>query len=176
MTLLTTCLLLVLFALAARQDVLTRLIPGIVPAGITCIVLASRLPAVPLAVIESLAAGGGVFVLLFIAYCRGAIGGGDVRLLTALSVGLPPLATLHFIVATIMAGGVIGVLYYVLGKLRLSPAARDASGFRRILAVESWRARRFRAVPYALAIAAGAAIVLLPPVLPIHAAIGALIR
>ncbi len=165
-------IVLALFALAARQDLLTRLISDALSAGIAALMLAIRLDAGWRAVAESLGTGFGVFVLLFFAHSRGAIGGGDVKLLTALSIGLPPLGTFHFLVATIMAGGLIGLTYLALGRLRLSPGSRRNRAIRRILAVECWRARRFRAVPYAVAIAAGAFMVLLPPVLPALAPLG----
>jgi prepilin peptidase CpaA len=135
--------------------------------GVATLVLALRLPFGQTAIASSLATGLIVFALLFIAYTRNAIGGGDVKLLTALSLGLPPIETVHFIVMTALAGGVVGLIY--LGLARLRPAlrhGRDRFILRRLFIIECWRARRYRTVPYAVAIAAGAASVLLPAMLP----------
>ncbi len=152
---------------SAKADVWARRIPDAPVAAIVVISIFLRLPSGPAAAFASLATGFVVFALLFIAYTRNAIGGGDVKLLTALSLGLAPAETVHFIVMTALAGGVIGLIY--LGLAQFRPALRHGRNrfiLRRIFTIECWRARRYRAVPYAVAIAAGAASVLLPGILP----------
>jgi prepilin peptidase CpaA len=157
----------ILFFIAAGHDILSRRIPDIIPLTIAVVILTTRAIFGWQTLLVSVLAGIAVFVLLFIAYTRNAIGGGDVKLLTAFSLGLPPIETVHFIVMTALAGGVVGLIY--LGLARLHPVlrpGRDRFILRRLFIIECWRARRYRTVPYAVAIAAGAASVLLPAMLP----------
>jgi prepilin peptidase CpaA len=86
------------------------------------------------------------------------LGGGDVKLLTALAVALPPLGTCRLVVATAIAGGVLGVAY-----LLLSPRTSPILLLGRVAAIESWRIGRREPLPYGVAIAAGGAFVLLFP-------------
>ena len=57
-----------------------------------------------------------LFALLLIAYSRGLIGGGDVKLMTALAVGLSPFDCYRFVVATAIAGGLLGIAYLLLSR------------------------------------------------------------
>lgn len=158
--------LLVLFACAAARDVLTRTIPDGLCLGIATIGVLLRLRAGLVPAAESLAGAAVLFLLLFLAYTRHAIGGGDVKLATALAIGLPPAETLRFIVATVVLGGLIGLIYAALRLLAPRPAGRRKSLPVRLAAIECWRARRRNSVPYGLAIAAGAAVVLVPTLAP----------
>ncbi|HVI05934.1 MAG TPA: prepilin peptidase [Sphingomicrobium sp.] len=54
-----------------------------------------------------LAAGGIVFVLLAGAFYAGVMGGGDVKLASALALWFPPAGTLKFLVLMSIAGGVL---------------------------------------------------------------------
>jgi prepilin peptidase CpaA len=102
-----------------------------------------------------------LFALLMVAYSRGFIGGGDVKLMTAFAIGLSPLNSYHFVVATALAGGLLGIAYLVLSRsTRLPHQASDRSLLRRVMAVEFWRARRRGSLPYGVAIAAGGTFVL----------------
>ena len=156
--------ILALLAIAAWRDVLTRRVPDWIAAGLALIGLALRLAQGPRSLGLSLAAAGVLFVFLLVIYARQGIGGGDVKLATAMAIGLAPLETGHFVVATTLAGGVVGLVYFAL---RLGPVAMPGPAAARLparlWAVERWRARR-RGVPYAVAIAAGAAIVLAPSI------------
>lgn len=156
-----------LLFVAACCDLLSRRIPDYIPLIVAFLIFVTRALSGWPTLVVSMLVGFAVFVLLFIVYTRNAIGGGDVKLLTALSLGLPPIETVHFIVMTALAGGVVGLIY--LGLARLRPAlrhGRDRFILRRLFIIECWRARRYRTVPYAVAIAAGAASVLLPAMLP----------
>ena len=50
-----------------------------------------------------------IFVLFFGMFCLGGMGGGDVKLGTALAMWFAPLATLLFFLVTSLAGGLVSV-------------------------------------------------------------------
>ena len=74
-----------------------------------------------------------LLILLLIAYSRGLIGGGDVKIMTALAVGLSPLDCYRFVVATAIAGGILGIAYLLLS--REAAVSRARSDEHRYLAV-----------------------------------------
>jgi Flp pilus assembly protein protease CpaA len=100
--------------------------------------------------------------LLLTLYSRGLIGGGDVKIMTALAVGLSPFDCYRFIVATAIAGGLLGITYLVLSR-RLPPIhrVRGASLLNRVAVLENRRIRRRGPLPYGVAVAAGGTFVLL---------------
>lgn len=150
-----------LLIFAAARDIATRLIPDGVSIAIAVAGLASRTTLGWTDAGLSLAVGVGLFVLLLPLAMRGWLGGGDVKLISAMAVGLAPQETWLFIVATVFAGGALG-LAYILGR-HLVPERRLASGgslLRRVLIVEARRIRRRGPLPYAVAIATGGLIVL----------------
>jgi prepilin peptidase CpaA len=117
---------------------------------------------------KALAASAGTALLLFlvllILFSRGLIGGGDVKIMAALSVGLSPSDSYRFVVATAIAGGILAVAYCLLSsKLNGPYRTRRTSFLSRVVAVESWRICRRGPLPYGVAIAAGGAFVLLQP-------------
>lgn len=150
-----------LLCFAAARDIATRLIPDGVSIAIVVAGFASRAMLGWTDAGLSLAIGILLFILLLPLAMRGWLGGGDVKLISAMAVGLAPNDTWLFIVATVFAGGVLG-LAYILGR-NLVPELRLAGGetlFRRVLVVEAWRMRRRGPLPYAVAIATGGLIVL----------------
>lgn len=84
-----------------------------------------------------------VFAAGLMLFARGLIGGGDVKLLTALALALGPAPFPLFLLVTAVAGGVVALALAI--RLRLVPAAGTA------------------AVPFAVAIAAGVAVVTAMP-------------
>lgn len=146
---------------AAARDIATRLIPDGLPIAIAVAGLVSRLMIGWTEAGLSLAVGALLFVLLLPLAMRGWLGGGDVKLISAMAVGLSPHETWLFIIATVFAGGVLGVAY-IVGR-HLVPETRVAAGgtlLRRVLVVEAWRMRRRGPLPYAVAIAIGGLIIL----------------
>ena len=103
-----------------------------------------------------------LLILLMVVHSRGFIGGGDVKIMTALAVGLSPFDCYRFVIATAIAGGLLGIVYLLLSR---RPAAmresKRASLLGRVVAIEFWRIRRRGSLPYGVAIAAGGAFVLL---------------
>lgn len=161
-----------LLAFAAWRDVLTRTIPNRIVLIVAAIGLAARSTEGLSPLLLSAATAAAVFAVLLVFAMRGWLGGGDVKLAAALAIGLPPAATWDFLVATILAGGLLG-LVYVAGR-RLAPPLRPATAARlslrnppvrtpsaRFLAVEARRLRRGGPLPYGVAIAAGGILVLL---------------
>jgi prepilin peptidase CpaA len=160
-TFIVAAVLLLLFA--ACRDLLTRTIPD----GISVALLAGGAAARACEGVSELGvsvlAAGGLFVVLVAAFSRGLLGGGDVKLMSAMAVGLPPAMVWDLVFATAVAGGVIACAYLFARRLLTrSGPARRRSLLARFAVVEAWRIRTSRPMPYAVAIAAGGAAVLIP--------------
>jgi prepilin peptidase CpaA len=82
--------------------------------------------------------------------------------MTALAVGMSPFDSYRFVVATAIAGGLLGIAYFLLSRrLNGLRESRRASLLGRVATIESWRIRRRGPLPYGVAIAAGGTFVLL---------------
>lgn len=147
---------------AAARDIATRLIPDFVSIFIAGVGLVARLTLGWTEAAASFVVAIGVFAMLLILTMRGVLGGGDVKLVAAMSAGLPPIEAWNFVFATVLCGGVLGIAY-ILGRQLVPEAALAPGGstFRRVLAVEARRIRRRGPLPYAVAIALGGSITLL---------------
>ncbi|MFT8246977.1 prepilin peptidase [Roseomonas sp. BN140053] len=153
-------LMLGLLMLAAWHDIATRLIPDGLCLAVLLVSLALRVPVGWPALLASLGVGCMLFCALLALAMRGFLGGGDVKLAGALVVAMPPAAAWDFLVATVLAGGVLAAGY--LAAARFAPRSPGGHGLLgRVLAVEAWRIRRRGPLPYAVAIAAGGAVALL---------------
>ncbi|HEY1935317.1 MAG TPA: prepilin peptidase [Acetobacteraceae bacterium] len=157
---LTVAAIAVLLA-ASLHDIMARTVPNwmavvLALLGIGLRGLAGNLP-------TGLLAGFLVFVAAAIAWRRGWMGGGDVKLIGAAALVMPPHDVLNFIVAVTLSGGVLAV-FYLLAR-RFVPATRALSRPRTLLAralrAECWRIRRGGPLPYACAIAIGGLFILL---------------
>ncbi len=151
----TSILAILLLLYAATTDIATRLISNEVCLALALLGIASQL-ANPVQLIQSLIVAAILFVLLFVIYTRGAIGGGDVKLLTALAVGLPLTGVIELLAMTALAGGVLAVVHLLMRQLpypALAPAG--SSLVRRVYAIERWRHLRYSPLPYGVAIACG---------------------
>jgi len=156
--------LLVLLGVAAWRDVATRAIPNTVSLLIVLAGALSRILVGPLALALSAATAMLIFLLLMVAFSRGLLGGGDVKIMAALAVGLSPFDTWRFVLATAISGGLLAVVYIVLSRnTRRLRGTKRTSLLGRIAQVEFWRIRRRGPLPYGVAIAAGGAFVLLHP-------------
>jgi prepilin peptidase CpaA len=155
--LLLSCLLLLL--VAALHDVGVRTVPNGVSVLLAMLGAALRLREGNLA--AGFVVGGAAFALATLAWRRGWMGGGDVKLIGAASLALRPSAVPDFLLAASLSGGVLALLYLALAQVMPRPAAsRPAGLFARMLRAEQWRVRRRGPLPYASAIAAGAAFTL----------------
>jgi prepilin peptidase CpaA len=152
-----------LLIVTAWRDVVTRSIPNTIALLLVATGAIARIvDGGPSALAVSAATALLLFVLLVVTYSRGFIGGGDVKIMTALAVGLSPLDCYRFVIATTIAGGFLGIGYFVLSR---RPAGirerRRTCVLARVVAVEVWRIRRRWPLPYGVAIAAGGTFVLL---------------
>ncbi|MDA9511447.1 pilus assembly protein CpaA [Bradyrhizobium sp. CCBAU 11386] len=139
----------------ATIDVATRLISNEICVALAVLGIAGQL-ASPMQVAESLIVAAILFLLLFAIYARGWMGGGDVKLLVALAIGLPLPSVIQLLSVTALAGGVLALMHLMMRLLpypALAPAG--SSLVRRIYAVERWRHLRHAPLPYGVAIASG---------------------
>jgi len=114
-------ILAVLVLAAAAWDLRTRTIPNSLNAAIALLAIpfwwASRLPLWPdLAIQVGIAAG--LLAVFAAAFAFGAMGGGDVKLIAALGLWLPPQAVLAMLVIMSLAGGALTLV--MLARHRLT--------------------------------------------------------
>ena len=103
-----------------------------------------------------------VFTGAMVCWRAHLMGGGDVKLLAAAALLVPPRLVPGLIVVVALAGGTLGLLYVALRLLIGKPPARQSRALLwRLLRIEHYRISRGFSLPYASAIAAGAAFVLL---------------
>jgi prepilin peptidase CpaA len=153
------CLVAALLILAAAHDLAARTIPNGASLALAGAGLVLRLAGGDLA--EGMLAAGGVFAAAALCWQAGWLGGGDVKLLAALALALPPAGTLPMLAWTSLWGGGIALLYLLLLRVVPPPAPiRPAGLLRRLLRAERWRIRRRGPIPYGCAIALGGLTVL----------------
>ena len=153
---------------AAAHDVAVRTVPNVVSlivaiAGLGLNTLDGRL-------LLALFGGGLVFAAAWYCWRRGWIGGGDVKLLGACALLVPPDTVPQLMLSTAIAGGVLALLYLALARLlpgsatgpRAHPVSR-AGLVPRVLRVERRRIRRGQSLPYSCAITAGVLLTLFVP-------------
>ncbi|MCA6122769.1 prepilin peptidase [Bradyrhizobium sp. WSM 1704] len=139
----------------ATIDIATRLIRNEICLALALLGIVGQL-ASPMLLAQSLIVAAILLMLLFVIYQRGMIGGGDVKLLVALAIGLPLSGVIELLGATALAGGVLAAVHLMMRRLpypRLAPAG--SSLVRRVYAVERWRHLRHAPLPYGVAIACG---------------------
>jgi len=146
---------------AALTDIATRLIHNEVCLILALLGVVSQF-AGPAHLTESLIAATLLFLMLIVVYVRGWIGGGDVKLLTALAVGLPLAGLAQLLTVTAFSGAALALVHLMMRLLpQPGPAPSGSSILRRVCAVERWRHRRQAPLPYGAAIACGGAWALL---------------
>jgi Flp pilus assembly protein protease CpaA len=139
----------------ATIDIATRLIRNEICLALALLGIAGQL-ASPMQIVQSLIAAAMLLLLLLFIYQRGSIGGGDVKLLVALAIGLPLTGVIELLTITALAGGVLALVHLMMRLLpypKLAPAG--SSLVRRVYAIERWRHLRHAPLPYGVAIACG---------------------
>jgi prepilin peptidase CpaA len=112
------------------------------------------------AVLAALGCAAAVFAAGAVLFARGVIGGGDVKLLASAALWAGPAGTPALLVGTALLGGVLAlVLLTPLGP-RLAAARSSGPGETSAAAPHA-----ANSVPYGIAIAAAALIVIVPPLL-----------
>ncbi len=150
-----------LLTVAAVHDAATRTIPNWVPAGLAALGVVVRLLGGQ--VLPGLAAAGLILAGCVLAWLGGWVGGGDAKLAAAFALVPPPGQVAAFVLATVLAGGILALLYLLLHRVVPPPAPGRRDGLLpRCLKAEAWRISRGGPLPYAVAIAAGGLYVLQP--------------
>ena len=139
----------------AAADIAARLIPNEVCLALAILGIVGQLDN-PSQIAQSLIVAAILFGLLLFLYGRGWMGGGDVKLLAALAIGLPLTGVVQLLTVTALAGGVLALLHVMMRQLPYPKLAPAGSSFaRRVYAVERWRQLRHAPLPYGVAIACG---------------------
>jgi prepilin peptidase CpaA len=153
-----------ILCLAALHDVAARTVPDWMSIVLLAVGFIERI--LDGRIFAGLLAGIVVFIVSGLCWKRGWLGGGDVKLLGAAAVAMPPMVVAPFAVAVALAGGALSIIYLAVGGALRRFAPRDpahqvGSLTARIFRIERWRLRRGGPLPYAVAIAAGGLFVLL---------------
>jgi prepilin peptidase CpaA len=139
---------------AACHDIIARTVPNRLAALIAALGLVARIADGHL--IGGLIVAIVVFVAAALCWRRGWLGGGDVKLMGAAALALPPAHVAPFLVAMAIAGALHAAAYLALRHRVPAPAPHRPNGLlARTLRAESWRIQRGGPLPYACAIAAG---------------------
>ena len=151
----TSFLEILLLLYVATIDIATRLIRNEICLALALLGIVGQL-ASPMQVAESLIVATMLLLLLLVIYQWGRIGGGDVKLLVALAMGLPLTGVIQLLTITALAGGALALVHLMMRLLpypALAPAG--SSLVRRVYAVERWRHLRHAPLHYGVAIACG---------------------
>ncbi|MDE2580011.1 MAG: prepilin peptidase [Rhodospirillales bacterium] len=147
---------LLLVAAAAVHDVMARTVPTSLCLAIASVGLAARIGSGDAP--SALAAA--CLVFLGTAWCwrRGWLGGGDVKLLAACALLVPPHAVPGLVAGTAIAGAGLAAVYLAARRwVRPSYGSRPLGLLARATRAERWRIARGGPLPYAVAIALGTA-------------------
>ena len=147
-----------LLVLASLRDIATRTVPNGIPLALAAIGIADS--ALQGRLVLGLIAGVLVFGFAFLCWRMRWIGGADVKLLGAAALLVPPTSVASLVLATAVAGGLLGLVYLLARRLIAAPTsrgtgARDVGLLARVWRAERWRLHRGCPLPYACAIACG---------------------
>ena len=144
-----------LVLLAGLHDAAVRTIPNWIPATLAVAGLVLRFDQGN--AIVGLTTAALLLATLGFLWLRGFIGGGDMKLIPAVALVLPPSHAPAFVLFVALAGGVLALIYLALSFVvsRPEPGLRRAF-IARVLKAEAWRMHRRGPLPYAIAIAGGA--------------------
>ena len=104
---------------AALVDTFTRKIPNIFVVIMLCCSVTFWATAGIAPIFSHLISGVYAGAVGFLLFVRGKIGGGDVKMITALATWFVPQQLVMFVLWVLMCGGIIGALYLALIALRL---------------------------------------------------------
>jgi prepilin peptidase CpaA len=148
---------------AAWGDLRRLLIPNRLSLAIVVLWLAHLLAA-PAAVdpLGALAVALVIFALGFALFAVGMMGGGDVKLLTATALWAGPALWPELLVVTTACGGVIAVVLLTPQGAWFEARIQDAGALSHLrVNLAPGAPRRYRPMPYGVAIAAGGLVVVL---------------
>jgi len=150
-------------AAASSIDLRRRIIPNEASAFVAASGLALSLFSRPGTAWISLTIALGLLLALTVVAHVAGMGGGDVKLIAAVSLLAPPQGLAALLIGIALAGGLLSLVYLALRRLLTRPAASRPAPHRprrhgrlaRFLRGERARIRASRTVPYSLAIFAG---------------------
>ena len=151
-------ILIVACAIASVMDIRFRRIPHVIPILVAACAIPIQLMHGLITTGESLLIGLIVLFLGTFLFAIGWMGGGDIKLLAAGAMLLGPSQAFNFIFYSLIAGGALGIITLILRKqivpviMSLFERLRQSSSNPSVLL----QAPSGIALPYALAIAAGA--------------------
>jgi prepilin peptidase CpaA len=144
-----------LLLVAGLHDTAVRTIPNWIPASLVVAGLILRVQQGN--VMAGLGTAALLLTILGVLWLRGFIGGGDMKLIPAVALVLPPSGAPAFVLSVAIAGGVLALVYLALSLVVRRPSPGPRHGLlARLLKAEAWRIHRRGPLPYAVAIAIGA--------------------
>ncbi len=145
---------------ASMHDLAARTVPNGIALALALLGLAAR--SLDGHLIGAVLAALATFIIGALCWRRGWLGGGDVKLLAAAALAVPPADLLTFFLVMSWAGAALAIAYLIARRLVPDPIAGRPRGLpARALRAEWWRIRRGGPLPYACAIAVGGLFVLL---------------
>jgi prepilin peptidase CpaA len=149
-----------LMLMAAFEDLRRLMIPNALTLSL-CVLWPFYIVATPtlFSVLGSLACAIAVFLVGALCFSRGYLGGGDVKLLAAATLWAGPVATVPLLVLTGVLGGLLALLLLIPPGAHVFSVARAKLG----PADVPTKADTAVPVPYGIAIAAAAMIVIFLP-------------
>lgn len=152
---------LLLVAAAAIRDLIARTIPNGWCGTIALAGLALR--AIDGTMLHAALLALALFLLLFACWRSRLLGGADVKLLTACALAVPPVRIGPLLFDTAMAGLLLGLIFLLARRRIPRPRAAAPQGvLARAWRIEQWRLHRGGPLPYAVAIALGFGLALIP--------------
>jgi prepilin peptidase CpaA len=146
-----------LLAVACASDVAARRVPNAVVVAIAVAGAGAQWVAGGLAAaLGGLAAGAALLAVFLVAWAKGKLGGGDLKLAAATAIWLGPSVLVPFVLFTAMAGVPVALAVRALRRIELRRPARTAAG----APPPGEPAPSPETVPLAVAIALGAGAVL----------------
>jgi prepilin peptidase CpaA len=154
-----TCIILIfslgLLLAAGLHDAAARTIPNWIPLNLAVAGLVLRVQQGN--VLTGIGIAALLLTILGVLWRHGFIGGGDMKLISAVALVLPPSGDFNFVLFMAVAGGMLALIYLALSFVVRRPSPGPRHGLlARVLKAEAWRMSRRGPLPYALAIAAGA--------------------
>ncbi|MEO3474226.1 prepilin peptidase [Roseomonas sp. CAU 1739] len=158
-------LALLLLLAAALGDIACRRIPNRIASLVALVGLLRQGLSGGAVLGVALLLAGLVFLGAALLWLRGALGGGDVKLLAAAALLVPPALVPTQLLAVALAGGALALFHLGLRPLLRapSPGGLPRGRLRRALRREARRIRKGAPLPYGVAIALGTAIILIRP-------------
>ena len=142
---------------AACTDIAARLIPNAVCLALAALgMMHASLTTPASALMQASVVTIGLFLTLLMLHTRRWIGGGDVKLLVAVAIGMSFAGVVDLLTRIALVSLVLAAVHLIMRRLpNPKPAPVGSSLVRRVYAIERWRNLRHAPLPYGVAIAFG---------------------